>query len=920
MDARRVRSFAVFVTFICGLTASCSGGNRKIADTFFTNGDTPLNLEDTDEDMAELAWIHCRTELKEIKECVEDFDLYFSHIGSNTNSNKIASKGGWLAKRTIQRAIGDLPPHVKQTLLNCLKKKNYPSHDYVNEPEPNTWLIKYRELFSGWSSLSRRYLLRKEHPHPSLHAIIPTKSEAWRPFAALIQAASAPTTNEAWRPFAAMIRAASSKSPAKAPTPASGSPSHAPAPSRSVPASSPSPTSKPAKKAPPPPFSPPPTTPPLSTTLPPPSLPEVLPASRPHGSSPTPPTDDSKNKNLVIAVIAVGCLAALLLIALILVFCFKGNKNSKHPKDEQDGERDEKLPNLGSSDVSPGASQLSHGTGRRSSKKGFRTPSMRSNLSIKSNVHNSSLPQSHISTATAVASVGDNGDANSTLLPPPGRAAPPPPVAAAPPPPPPPKAPGSRPPPPPKGSRLPNPLKSGNAAKPTPPVPNHHPGSLGEGYDQNGETDAPKTKLKPFFWDKVLANPDHSMVWHELKGGSFQVDEEMIESLFGVSAAERNKQERKKELAAFEQPNQYIQLPVELVQTLLKMAPTADEELKLRLFAGDLTQLGPAERFLKVLVDIPYAFKRLESLLFMSSLQEEVTTLKESFATLEVACKELTNSRLFLKLLEAVLKTGNRMNDGTFRGGAQAFKLDTLLKLADVKGTDGKTTLLHFVVQEIIRSEGIRAARRAKENPVVDQSEVLPNDATDEEAADYYRRLGLNVVSGLSNELVNVRKAALIDGDTLTSTVSKLGHSLAKSREFLNGEMETVDEETKFYETLKSFVQNAEVDVMWLLEEEKRMMTMVRSTADYFHGQAGKDEGLRLFVVVRDFLIILDKVCKEVKNSTTVVRAPGKNASAATPNAESSQLTDSDSHKRLFPAIKVHEDNDFSSDDENPSP
>ena len=54
------------------------------------------------------------------------------------------------------------------------------------------------------------------------------------------------------------------------------------------------------------------------------------------------------------------------------------------------------------------------------------------------------------------------------------------------------------------------------------------------------------------------------------------------------------------------------------------------------------------------------------------------------------------------------------MNVGTFRGGAQAFKLDTLLKLSDVKGTDGKTTLLHFVVQEIIRSEGIRATRAAK--------------------------------------------------------------------------------------------------------------------------------------------------------------------------------------------------------------
>lgn len=66
------------------------------------------------------------------------------------------------------------------------------------------------------------------------------------------------------------------------------------------------------------------------------------------------------------------------------------------------------------------------------------------------------------------------------------------------------------------------------------------------------------------------------------------------------------------------------------------MAPTADEELKLRLFSGELSQLGPADRFLKALVDIPFAFKRLEALLFMCTLQEEVTITKESFATLEV--------------------------------------------------------------------------------------------------------------------------------------------------------------------------------------------------------------------------------------------------------------------------------------------
>nr|DAD38998.1 TPA_asm: hypothetical protein HUJ06_013321 [Nelumbo nucifera] len=80
--------------------------------------------------------------------------------------------------------------------------------------------------------------------------------------------------------------------------------------------------------------------------------------------------------------------------------------------------------------------------------------------------------------------------------------------------------------------------------------------------------------------------------------------------------------------------------------------------------------------------------------------------------------------------------------------------------------------------------------------------------------------------------------------------------------------MKSSEEDSGFRRTVKSFVEHAEKDITRLLEEEKRIMTLVKSTADYFHGHAGKDEGLRLFVIVRDFLIIiLEKVCKEVKES-----------------------------------------------------
>jgi Formin Homology 2 Domain len=63
-----------------------------------------------------------------------------------------------------------------------------------------------------------------------------------------------------------------------------------------------------------------------------------------------------------------------------------------------------------------------------------------------------------------------------------------------------------------------------------------------------------------------------------------------------------------------------------------------------------------------------------------------------------------------------------------------------LLKLADVKGTEGRTTLLHFVVQEINK-------------PKPGEEKV------DRETSD------LDLVSGLSTDLSSVKKTASVDLD-----------------------------------------------------------------------------------------------------------------------------------------------------------
>ncbi|VFQ83283.1 unnamed protein product [Cuscuta campestris] len=929
-----------------------------------------LDVQKTDKHSAEQVWILC---MKQLQENPKE-GSHFRHPSEGSHSS-VRTHKTLSAKRTLWEV------KEKQIPLGCILDENPSLHD-----ELDSLFIKYKD-FTPRRSLrhkkkNKRVSLRTSAPSPvpSSHpAHVGSHHSPSQSKQVLKPHSQSATQNlpldKLSRPFFVSLHTSPHKPPnhllqlqivtpdlsnalPKSPNDLPKSPNDLPKPPSALPKPPNAPKTPSAPKppnAPKPPSAPkppnalkPPSAPKPPSAQKPPSAPKPPNAPKPPSapkpfSPPKPPSAPGKPKNATpennddrrtfrIAAIAGSTMAAFAFVALFLICCLK-------KREDNGGQRD-------------GRPLLKNSTG---SSQNTQSISSSSNKDSQTSLNVSNLSGGNSSSGTKT--MGHEATVNLQALPlPPGKSAPPPP-SPSPPVPPPPKPPAPKAPPPPKARLPPNPPKPG-APKSSPLGPHRRGQSSGsEGSETGGGS--PKTKLKPFFWDKVNASPDHSMVWHDIKAGSFQFNEEMMESLFGYSPAEQNKNERKKD-SSLSSTLQYIQiieakkaqnlaillkalnvtteevcdalregneLPPELIQTLLKMAPTSDEELKLRLYAGEISQLGPADRFLKTIIEIPFAFKRMESLLFMINLQEEVSSVKESFATLEVACNELKSSRLFLKLLEAVLKTGNRMNNGTYRGGAQAFKLDTLLKLSDVKGTDGKTTLLHFVVQEIIRSEGIRAARRLRESHSM--SSVKTEDLVEDsqhESREYYRTLGLQAVSGLSDELKNVKRAAVIDGDSLTQSVSKLGHSLLKAKEFLNNEMMSSEDDSGFSETLTNFLEHAEGEIPMLLNEEQKIMALVKSTGDYFHGSSGKDEGLRLFVIVRDFLIMLDKVCNEVeKTAKSKVKVPAKELTSSTSTTRS-QDSQTDPlpdvvRQHLFPAITSRKiDDDFSSDEESSSP
>lgn len=415
-----------------------------------------------------------------------------------------------------------------------------------------------------------------------------------------------------------------------------------------------------------------------------------------------------------------------------------------------------------------------------------------------------------------------------------------------------------------------------------------------------------KLKLKPLHWDKVRASSDHAMVWDQLKSSSFQLNEEMIETLFMVNTSKFTPKDTNTPRPTFSLMNQDTQvldpkksqniaillralnvtvdevceallegnsdtLGTELLESLLKMAPTKEEEQKLKEFKETSPlKLGPAEKFLKAVLDIPFAFQRINAMLYIANFDSEVEYLKRSFETIEGACEELKNSRMFAKLLEAVLKTGNRLNVGTNRGEARAFKLDTLLKLVDVKGTDGKTTLLHFVVQEIIRAEG---SRLSGDQTLSAENHQQPDLRDNIESM----KLGLQIVSSLSGELTSVKRSASMDADVLGNEVAKLCTGITKVLEVLklNEELASSENSRKLSESMNAFFKKAEEQLIKVQAQQGAALSMVKEITEYFHGNSVKEEArpFRIFMVVRDFLSNLDQVCKEVGriNERTIV-------------------------------------------------
>ncbi|XP_035679128.1 formin-like protein 18 [Branchiostoma floridae] len=300
----------------------------------------------------------------------------------------------------------------------------------------------------------------------------------------------------------------------------------------------------------------------------------------------------------------------------------------------------------------------------------------------------------------------------SPVSPPTSPASPPPPTSPVSPPPP--ISPVSPPPPPPPLPTSPIPA--------APPLPVFNRGS--------------RVKLRPFHWTKIPTNMLSKTIWKQAQDRSADISVEVLEKNFALtdrdspdSAPVKVKKKAKllldskmaHNLAIFLTgfkvgPGEFTNklliigeeeggLTMEQINTLRRFLPTSEEQELFRSYQGERSELESTDRFMLEMCSVPMVEIRLDLLMVMAELPEQIQDLTPTIHTTLGACQELVQQKHFHQVLEYILAVGNRINMGTTRGAARGFRLASLNKLSETYSSDRSSSLLQFVVEQIKQKE-----------------------------------------------------------------------------------------------------------------------------------------------------------------------------------------------------------------------
>eukprot|EP00471_Norrisiella_sphaerica_P007452 CAMPEP_0184491838 /NCGR_PEP_ID=MMETSP0113_2-20130426/21466_1 /TAXON_ID=91329 /ORGANISM="Norrisiella sphaerica, Strain BC52" /LENGTH=1170 /DNA_ID=CAMNT_0026876373 /DNA_START=293 /DNA_END=3805 /DNA_ORIENTATION=+ len=145
-------------------------------------------------------------------------------------------------------------------------------------------------------------------------------------------------------------------------------------------------------------------------------------------------------------------------------------------------------------------------------------------------------------------------------------------------------------------------------------------------------------------------------------------------------------------------------LTPERLNSLIKILPNEEEEKAVKAYRGDPKLLSTPSLFQYEMCKINSVRKRLEQVLFMSTLDTRTQDMSKNIRLIRKALSELTKNAALRKIMHLVLTVGNYMNFGTRKGTCHAFHISLLRKLNVTKSGKG-TSLIDWIVEHLARDD-----------------------------------------------------------------------------------------------------------------------------------------------------------------------------------------------------------------------
>uniref|UniRef100_A0A2K6K2K0 Formin like 1 n=1 Tax=Rhinopithecus bieti TaxID=61621 RepID=A0A2K6K2K0_RHIBE len=144
-------------------------------------------------------------------------------------------------------------------------------------------------------------------------------------------------------------------------------------------------------------------------------------------------------------------------------------------------------------------------------------------------------------------------------------------------------------------------------------------------------------------------------------------------------------------------------LGLDFLELLMRFLPTEYERSLIARFEREqrpMEELSEEDRFMLHFSRIPRLPERMTTLTFLGNFPDTAQLLMPQLNAIIAASMSIKSSDKLRQILEIVLAFGNYMNSSK-RGAAYGFRLQSLDALLEMKSTDRKQTLLHYLVKVI---------------------------------------------------------------------------------------------------------------------------------------------------------------------------------------------------------------------------